>query len=65
MKGLVEYINEHINEEQDGDVYAIVDFTGAIQGVYPTQTEADEALKDLPKESEAKVQKMKKSEIMK
>ena len=46
-------------------VYAIVDFTGAIQGVFDDEDDAKKAAADLPKESEAKVQKMDKSEVEK
>lgn len=59
MKSLVEYILE----QQESDVFAIIDFTDAIQGVFNTEEEAKEALKDMPKEAEAKIKKMKKSEV--
>ena len=46
-------------------VYAVVDFTGAIQGVFDDEDDAKKAAADLPKEAEAKVKKMDKSEIEK
>jgi hypothetical protein len=60
-----EYIKENrsnVNEGKD-DVYAIIDFTDAIQGVFSTEEEATAALKDYPEEAQAKVKKMKKSEV--
>ena len=53
---------EYIKEGKD-DVYAIIDFTDAIQGVFSTEEEATAALKDYPEEAQAKVKKMKKSEV--
>ena len=55
----------YIKESKEPEVYVIVDFTGAIQCVFDTEEEAKEGLKELPKEAEAKIQKMKKSEVEK
>ena len=46
-------------------VYAVIDFTGAIQGVFDDEDAAKKAIDEMPKEAEAKVQAMKKSEIEK
>jgi len=59
MKKIKDFISEAL-----GDVYAIVDFSDAIQGVFDTKADADAALAKLPKEAEAKVKKMNKSEVM-
>ena len=58
-------IPEELLESKEDEVFAIVDFTGAIQCVFDTEEEAKEGLKDLPKEAEGKIQKMKRSEIEK
>ena len=57
-------IPQDLFEAKEGDtVFAIVDFTDAIQGVFPTEDEAKAALQDMPKEAEAKIKPMKKSEV--
>jgi hypothetical protein len=61
MKDLVEYFNEAI----DDNVYAIEDNTGAILNVFDLEKDAEDDLKNWPEESEAKVKKMKRSEIEK
>lgn len=46
-------------------VYAVVDFTDAIQGVYTNKADAEEAARDLPEEAQAKVKRLPKSEVEK
>lgn len=49
----------------DASVYAVVDFTDAIQGVYTNRADAEEAARDLPEEAQAKVKRLPKSEVEK
>ena len=77
MKSLKEFIDEAMNtsneettketetvdESQEEYVYAVEDVNGTILNVFPTEQEANEDLKNWNSDAEAKVKKMKKSEI--
>lgn len=77
MKSLKEFINEAMNtsneettkenetvdESQEEYVYAVEDVNGTILNVFPTEQEANEDLQNWNSDAEAKVKKMKKSEI--
>ena len=56
-------IPSELYESKENDVYAVIDFTDAIQGIFPTREEAEDMIKQMPDDAEAKVKKMKKSEI--
>lgn len=58
MKNLQEYVME-----AEAQVYAVKDETDAILGVFDTKEEAEDNLKTWPKESNAKIITMKKSEV--
>lgn len=61
----LELPQELFEARDNASVYAVVDFTDAIQGVYTNRADAEEAARDLPEEAKAKVKRLPKSEVEK